>query len=117
MKKIFSHSLITGLLCYLAPNVVAANHGSYHNPLRATLSVDNVPDFLLALVDLVFLVGTPIIVIFIIYAGFLFVTGGDNETKVAKAKFVLMWTLIGAMVLLGAKAIALAIEGTILSLA
>lgn len=107
---------ILSLSALLVPTLIA-QASSYVNPISATLGVSTIPEFLLVLVDLVFLIGTPIIVVFIIYSGFLFVTGGDNDAKVAKAKFVLTWTLIGAMVLLGAKAIALAIEATVLSLA
>ena len=90
---------------------------TFANPFQYNSgATQTIPDLLLALVDLVFLIGTPIIVIFIIYAGFLFVTAGDNESKITKARFVLMWTLIGGLVLLGAKAIGLAIQNTITSL-
>ena len=90
----------------------------YTNPFAGGpfSTVDSVPTFLLALVDVIFLIAVPIIVICIIYAGFVFVTAGGNETQIAKARTILVWTLIGAAVLLGAKAIALAIQGTICSL-
>ncbi len=78
--------------------------------------IDTLPSFLLALVDLIFLVGMPIITLFVIYAGFLFVKAQGNESDVTKARAVIMWTIIGAGVLLGSKAIALAIQGTILAL-
>jgi len=55
-------------------------------------------------------------VIFIIYGGFLFVKSGDNESELTKAKNVFWWTLVGALVLLGAKAISAAIQSTIFSL-
>ena len=89
---------------------------TYENPLSGALGVTTVDQFILALVDLVFLIGMPIVVIFIIYSGFLFVTAGDNESKIAKARFVFMWTIVGAIVLMGAKALALAIQATVTSL-
>jgi hypothetical protein len=107
------HTHILTTLVLFAPTAVYA--ATYENPIKIA-GVATIPDFLLALVDLVWLVGVPIIAICIIYAGFLFVTGGDNESKVAKARFVFMWTAIGAMVLLGAKGIAMAIQSTVLSL-
>ena len=92
----------------------------YTNPIAYKDSfgtaVDSVPRFLLALVDLIYLVAIPVIVMFIIYSGFLFVTAGDNESKIGKARTVFMWTVIGAAVLLGAKAIGLAVQSTICSL-
>ncbi len=78
--------------------------------------IDTLPAFLLALVDLIFLVGMPIITLFIIYAGFLFVKAQGDMSAVTKAREVITWTIIGAGVLLGSKAIALAIQGTILAL-
>lgn len=91
---------------------VAAAQSTYSNPVTYG-SITTVPDFLLAVVDLVFLIAVPFIVICIIYSGFLFVTAGDNESQIAKARKVFLWTIIGAIVLLGAKAIALAIQNTI----
>lgn len=92
----------------------------YENPIKFTgadgTPIKSIPEFLLALVDIVFLFGMPIIVIFIIYAGFLFVTAGDNEAQISKAKTTIMWTLIGAAVLIGAKVIAMAVQTTVLSL-
>ncbi len=94
---------------------------TYANPVQllsgSGTPIDNIPDFLLAVVDMVFLIGMPIIVIFLIYSGFLFVTAGDNEAQTTKAKHVFLWTMLGAAILMGAKVIAAAIESTVLSLA
>lgn len=89
--------------------------GSYTNPIKYG-EIKTVPELLFALVDLVFLIAVPLIVICIIYSGFLFVTAGDNESQIGKARTVFLWTIIGAAVLLGAKAIAMAIQNTIDSL-
>lgn len=113
IKQITSQLLV--FLAISTPLALSAA-GTYENPLAGALGITTVDQFFLALVDLVFLIGMPIVVIFIIYSGFLFVTGGDNESKVAKARFVFLWTAVGAIVLLGAKALALAIQATITSL-
>ncbi len=96
-----------------APAPAAAD--MYSNPVTYG-GVDTVPKFLLALVDLIFLIAVPIIVICIIYAGFVFVTAADNEAKIGKARTIITWTIIGAAVLLGAKGIELAIQNTICAL-
>ncbi|MEX2369192.1 MAG: hypothetical protein WD552_02240, partial [Candidatus Paceibacterota bacterium] len=48
----------------------------------------------------------PVIVIFIIYAGFLFVTSGGNKDKLDTAKKTAVNTLIGAAIILGARFLA-----------
>ena len=106
---------LSSLAVLLSPIFVAHAASTYNNPVTYG-GISTIPEFLLALVDLVFLVGVPIIVLFIIYSGFLFVTAGDNEAQTKKARFVFMWTMVGAVILLGAKAIALAIKNTVLSL-
>jgi len=50
-------------------------------------------------------IGTMVAVFFVIYAGFLFVTASGDETKLTTAKSTLMWTLIGAVILIGAQAL------------
>lgn len=112
MRKIIPSLAVC--LSLFAP-VLSFAQGNYVNPILYG-GITTIPQLLLALVDLVFLIGVPIIVIFIIYSGFLFVTAGDNESQIKKAKFVFMWTMVGALILLGAKAIAAAIGSTVLSL-
>jgi hypothetical protein len=127
MRKLFINIFLTtllfsglGFVAYAAPvpppPPAAPPTSTYDNPLLTALNVTTVPQFLLVLVDLVFLISVPIIVICIIYSGFLFVTAGDNESQISKARTVFTWTVIGAGVLLGAKAIELGIEQTICSL-
>ena len=123
MEKISSRVAILGIISWmLLPGLAFAacpvniTGSAYENPIAGALNVCSIPDLLLALVDLVFLIGVPIIVIFIIYSGFLFVSARDNESQLEKARTVFFWTVVGALVLLGAKGIALAIQNTILSL-
>jgi hypothetical protein len=52
----------------------------------------------------------------IVYVGFLFVAAQGNEEKIRSARSALVWTVIGGLILLGAKAIALVIEQTVSTL-
>ncbi len=106
--RILSH---VGAFTLLSVSTAFAQ-SKYSNPITYG-GITTVEEFLLALVDLIFLIAVPFIVICIIYAGFLFVSAGDNESQIAKARKVFLWTVIGAGVLLGAKAISLAIQNTI----
>ncbi len=61
-------------------------------------------------------VGIPLIALAIIYCGFLFVSARGNSEKITAAKDALLYTLIGAGILLGAWSIAQVISDTVLAL-
>ena len=63
--------------------------------------------------DIIIPIGGVVAALMIMYAGFLYVTAGGNETQIKKAHDALLWGAIGAAVLLGAYVIATAIQGTI----
>ena len=83
--------------------------GAFCNPL----SFDTLSEFLIAILNVVILIAFPIIVLFLIYAGFLFVSAQGNEEKIKLAKRIFLWTVIGALLILGASALSLAIKGTV----
>ena len=119
-QKILTHALsvlalfiVTGTAALAA--VIPPPASMYTNPVGTQLGIASIPCFLLALVNLIFYVVGPIIVICIVYAGFMFVSAQGNEVKIAKARTLLTWTLIGAGVLLSAMAISLAIQDTLIS--
>lgn len=59
------------------------------------------------------LLATPIVVLMVIYAGFLFVTAQGNVEKLTTAKRAITYALIGAVILIGAEAIAIFIQNTV----
>ncbi len=85
--------------------------GGITNPLGP--SIDTIPKFIEAVINIVLIVGIPIVVLAIIYTGFLFVKAQGNPEEITKAKSALMYTLIGATLLLGAFVIANAIGKTV----
>lgn len=56
---------------------------------------------------------TPILVLMLIYSGYLFVIGRGNTEKITEAKKTLTYTLIGAVIVVAASGIAHVIENTI----
>lgn len=84
------------------------------NPLKT--DIDTLPEFVEEVLRIVLKVGIPIVTLFIIYAGLLFVMAAGNPEKLKKAKETMLWTLVGAAVLLGAWVIAEAIQGTLTQL-
>ncbi len=102
--------LLSVLSIALVPSTVFV-HGQFENPLQS----DTLEEFLLAILNVVVYIMYPIIVLMIVYTGFLFVAAQGNPTKLQEARRALIWTVIGALVVLGSKALALAIKGTIQS--
>lgn len=62
-------------------------------------------------------IGAIVVVLMMVYVGFKFVTARGNETAVTEAKKMLLWTVVGALILLGAQAISLGIRATVEALA
>ena len=87
--------------------------GTICNPIKNATSV---PGLISTILQGVLAIGIPIVALAIIYCGFLFVFARGNSEKLTKAKEALLYTLIGAAILLGAWAIAMMISATVLAL-
>ncbi len=90
----------------------AAGATSLQNPLKS----NNIVDFLFAILDILLTFALPIIVLFIIYAGFLFVTAQGDTSKITTARSALTWSVIGGVIILGAKLILEVIKNTVAAL-
>lgn len=87
--------------------------GGLTNPLK---DIDTLPEFLNAILGGIVQIGTIILIMMLVYVGFLFVAARGNAEKIQGAKSALLWTVIGGLVLLGATSIQLVIQGTVNSL-
>ena len=83
------------------------------NPLGAGTSL---PTLLKDILQLIVQIGTIVIVLMLVYVGFLFVTARGEPGKITTARTALLWTVVGALVLLGAQAISLGIQSTVQAL-
>lgn len=81
------------------------------NPLGDSL--DTIPKFIEAIINIVLVVGIPILALAIIYAGFLYVKAQGNPSELEIAHRTLLYTVIGGALLLGAYVIAQAIGATV----
>ncbi|MFA6392559.1 MAG: hypothetical protein WCW54_00530 [Candidatus Paceibacterota bacterium] len=81
------------------------------NPLGENL--DTIPKFIEAIINIVLVVGIPILALAIIYAGFLYVKAQGNPSELEIAHRTLLYTVIGGALLLGAYVIAQAIGSTV----
>ncbi len=79
------------------------------------LKFDTLEDLLTALIKIIIVIAVPIIVLFIIYAGFKYVTAQGNPTKIQEATRTLTYAVIGGVIIIGAFAIAQIIGGFVKS--
>lgn len=85
------------------------------NPLEKS-GINNIDGFIQTILIGVIKIGIPVVALAIIYSGFLFVSALGKPDKLKIAKAALMYSLIGAAILLGAWAIAQLITNTVLAL-
>ena len=83
-----------------------------YNPLGTT----NVWDVMIKVLSVVIQIGAIVIVFMLVYVGFLFVTAQGDTGKLTTARSALLWTVIGALILLGAQAITIGVCETAKSL-
>ena len=83
--------------------------GALQNPLQ----FESIPEFFKAVIDVVTIFAVPIIVFFIIYAGFLYVTAQGSEEKIKKATTAFTWAIVGGLLVLGAQVLIDVIQGTV----
>ena len=79
------------------------------NPLK----VDSIEELVLTIIKVVLVFLLPVIVLYIMYAGYLFVTAQGNPGELTAAKKALLTALIGGVIILGAHAILDVVKGTI----
>ncbi len=102
------------------PSVATSNQTSvsemkidFHleNPLGS--DTGDLNTFIANVLDAVVLLLSPVVVIMMLYSGLLFVLARGNVEEVGKAKNALLYTMIGAAIVLGAKGLALVIQNTV----
>lgn len=80
------------------------------------LTVDSAEELVVRVIDLMVQVGSVLLVLALVLAGFRFVSAQGNPESIKKARESLTWVVIGGMLLLGAQAISLVIKATVESL-
>lgn len=115
------HKILLSLYVLMSPfstlyaTVCLPDGGKICNPLDSK-NITDVPTFIRALLLGLLQIGIPIVALAIIYCGFLFVAARGNDEKLTKAKDALLYTIIGAAILLGSWAIAELISSTVTGL-
>jgi uncharacterized membrane protein len=81
--------------------------------LQSPLATDSIEGLIVAILEFVVIIATPIVVLFIIYSGFLYVTARGNAEQTKKATTSLTYAIIGGILILGAVALSAIIAGIV----
>ncbi|HEY4488182.1 MAG TPA: hypothetical protein VJB97_01560 [Candidatus Paceibacterota bacterium] len=93
---------------------VALAENNFENPLNSAFN--SIPLFIAGFLKLLVMIALPIISLFVVYSGFLFVWARGNEAELTKAKTNFFYVIIGAILILGAWVIATLLAGTVTQL-
>lgn len=107
MRRILS-IVSTGFFALL-PIVAYADGSQFNNPTKFS----DIPSFLAAFLKAIVQISMPILTLWIVYAGFLFVIARGNPTALGRAKRNLLYVLIGAFFVLGAWMLATLLGATV----
>ncbi len=92
------------------PAFALAQSGRLDNPLGG---VNSLTSFLAAVLNAIVVIVFPIIVLFMVFIGFKFIAAQGNAEEIKKVRSLFFWAVVGALLVLGAKVLSLAICETV----
>jgi Type IV secretion system pilin len=98
------------------PTVTNTNTGGSNSAVRLSnplSGINSIPDLLAAILNVVIIIAIPIIILFIMLAGFKYVTARGNAAQVKEASTALLYAVIGGVIIIGATAIAQIIKNLV----
>jgi len=91
--------------------VYAQGSETFENPLGG--GITELDQLFFEIVNVLLIIAVPIIVFFIIFAGFTYVTAQGNPEKIKLASQSLMYGIIGGVIILGSSAIMVIIRNLV----
>jgi hypothetical protein len=82
-------------------------------PLTNPLKAKSLEALLGDILQFVIRIGAVIVVLMLVYVGFKFVVAQGDGPKLTEARQMFLWTIVGALILLGAQVIASGISATV----
>jgi len=98
-------------IVYVCVALAATPAYALDNPLKSEFQT--IPGFIKGVLEVFVMVALPIVALFIVYAGFRFISARGNENKLTDAKNNFMFIILGSLLILGAWLIANLIQGTV----
>lgn len=72
--------------------------------------------FLNKILDFVIMIGAIVVMFMLVFIGFKYVVSAQKPGEIEKVHTMFLWTIVGALILIGAKAISLGIQATVKAL-
>lgn len=110
-RRILAHVLALSLPALVLAAGSVADAAQFDSPLSSDF--DSIPRFIAGALRILVIVALPIISLFVVYSGFLFLSAQGNSGKLGDAKRNFMYVIVGAILILGAWIIATLIGGTV----
>lgn len=113
---LISYALLLPVISFAQENDTPSDPNAQGKIVNPIPDITSVPGLIHTILEGLLKIGIPIVALAVVYCGFLFVFARGNSEKLTKAKDALLWTLVGAAVLLGSWAIAEMISATVTGL-
>ena len=113
INKINKQKTTLVYLLLMSPRFIYAAGAGINYSLESKIRVGSFEELLVAILEIFIIIATPIVVLFIIYAGFLYVTARGNVEQTKKATTAFTYAIIGGVIILGAVAIGRIIENLV----
>src|SRR3989344_35741 len=110
--KKFAAAMFSGISAFAVSGTFAFAQSGLQNPLRS----QSIAEFIASALKVLVIVALPIITLFIVISGFMFVLARGNESRLTEAKKNFVYVIIGALLILGAWVIATLIGGAVTQL-
>ena len=111
------HSVLTAaasVAAFVPIAFIYAQESKLENPLKRDFNT--IPTFIAGALKVMVIVALPVIALFIVVAGFMYIMARGNPGKISEAHKNFVYVLIGALLILGAWVIATLIGGTVTQL-
>ena len=116
LKKLKIIYILSALIFLLSSGVILAQNDNPPPPgptIENPIESDSIEALLAVILNIIVRVGMPLIILAFIYSGFKFIEARGNPAKLETAKTAILWTAIGAAVLIGAKVLGDLIGNTV----
>ena len=115
MKKIIhdSRSLAIYMLTVLFLAIPHTSSADLSYEIKTKITPTSFEELLVALLNVFIVIAVPIIILFIIYAGFLYVTAKGNVEQTQQATRTLTYAIVGGIIIIGALTIAEIIKNVV----
>lgn len=94
----------------------SVGQGSSGSRLANPLQADDIITFITQIIEIILIFALPIIVLFIMYGGYLLVVAQGNPGKITEARNAIFAAVIGGVIVLGTKIIIDIIQNTVAAL-